>query len=485
MINRFEDKYRLRISYSWKTRSIFFQQMILCITFLLAASNTLKSQDNYDWVCITPTKDTVNFKSRRTAEQFMRDKLEDAFNLSYATAHWQLSQLDTIHHRAYYTFISGRTIYKGQIKSNDPSIIDGVTLARLLFWKPNTPYNSINIDDRVLNELRNSGLDLTYHQIFFTDSIADLRISIGKIPRNQFQGLLGTINQDNKTVLIGEIKSQWVNSFKNAEKFFFHWQRQSISTQRLQCEIEFPVLFKSPFGIQQSIELYRNQNLYFIVSAEGGLNYRTFKGGMIQAKYETKNHNALIQSQTIQHRLLGLGVVQNPIQWREYTVSLNFGFLQGFKKNIDLEVEEKSPLMKSELNLFIEKKWKRFFTSITVHQRGIFLQKSIAQIEKNRIGGTETIRGFGQESIFCKNYLGSQFETGWSFSDIGRLFFFYDQGWIENTETQKTLWQGVGFGSIFNVPDGQIEISSGWGIPDGQRFDLRNNLIHIQYQVFF
>ncbi len=485
MFIRFENKYRPRISYPRRSRSIFFQQMILCITLSLVASHSLKSQNSYVWGCISQSKDTVSFESRFDAEQFMRIKLEDAFKQSYATAHWQLSELDTIHHRAYYTFILGRTIFKGPIKGNDISIIDESTLARLLFWKKKSPYNSNNIDDRLINELRNSGIDMTYHQIFFTDSIADLRIHLEKMGRNQFQGLLGTINQDKRTVLIGEIKSQWVNSFKRAEKIFFHWQRQSISTQRLKCEFDFPVVFKSPFGLQQSIELYRNQNLYFIVGAEGALNYRTLKGGMIQAKYESKNHNALVQSQTIQHRLLGLGVVQKSTKWKDYSISLNFGFLQGFKKTIDLDGARKSPLMKSELDLFIEKNWKRFFTSIALHQRGIYLQNSIAQIEKNRIGGTETIRGFGQESIFCKNYLGSQFETGWSFSDIGRLFFFYDQGWIENTELQKTLWQGVGFGGVFNVPDGQIEISSGWGIPDEQRFDLRNNLIHIQYQVCF
>jgi hypothetical protein len=42
-------------------------------------------------------------------------------------------------------------------------------------------------------------------------------------------------------------------------------------------------------GIQQKVELYRNQNLYFIVGAEGSLNYRLMKGGMLQAKYESKN----------------------------------------------------------------------------------------------------------------------------------------------------------------------------------------------------
>ncbi len=415
----------------------------------------------------------------------MKAQLDNALKKSNATAHWQLTQLDTLHHLVNYTFYPGNTIRKGKLKGVDTSIIQEETLSQLLFWKTNTPYNSIQINNRLINELKIKGLNLTYHQIFFSDSIADLRISIEKIAKNQFQGLLGTINQDNKTILIGEVKSQWVNSFKRAEKFFFHWQRQSISTQRLEGEINFPVVFRSPFGIQQSIEMYRNQNIFFIVGAKGALNYRTTNGSIIQVKYETKNHNALIQSQIIQHRLFGLGVIQNSSEFKDFTYSLNFGFLRGFKNTIDLEGEKRNPLIKTELDLTIERKSKRFFTSLAIHQRGIYLQNDLAQIEKNRIGGVETIRGFGQESIFCSKYLGGQFESGWNYSSFGRIFLFYDQGWIQNTTNSAAYWQGVGFGGMFNVPDGQIEISSGWGIPDGQKIELRNNLIHIQYQVFF
>ena len=485
MFIRFENKYSPLISFNGINKVIFFQHRVLCLGLFLIIAKIGLAQYEYKWNCINPFGDTSSFSQRKEAEQFMQATLEQSLRTAHATAHWELAQLDSATQQLFYTFHPGKIIYKGDIKGFDELLIDEEVLQRMLFWKTKTPFNSKVMEERVISDLKNAGLDVKNHQVFFTDSIADLRIQLSKIPRNQFQGLLGTINQENKTILIGEVKSQWVNSLKRAEKLNFHWQRQSISTQRLQCQIEFPVIFRSALGIQQKVELYRNQNLYFIVGAEGSLNYRLMKGGMLQAKYESKNHNSLLQSVTIQHRLVGLGLIQNTTIWNDVTFSINFSLLQGLKKTISLEGSKKDPLIKSQMDMILEKKWRKIFGSITLHQRGIYLQGSTAQIEKYRVGGVETLRGFGQESIFCQNYFGSQIESGWLINNIGQLFLFYDQGWIENSNKKITLWQGIGLGALFNVPDGQIEISSGWGIPDGQRLELRNNLIHIQYQVFF
>ncbi len=485
MFIRFDNKYSPCPFSLSRSRLIFFQQTLWIIWILLAISTRINAQENFHWKCITATKDSLVFPDQYEAESFMRDQLDIAFRQSYATAHWKLVQLDTIQRVVIYQFNLGKEIFKGQIKGFDPSIIDVGTLSALLFWKTNTRYNATTIDEGTRNELKSRGIDLTYHQIFFTDTVADLRLNLQKIPRNQFQGLLGTLNQENRTILIGDIQSQWVNSFKRAEKFFFHWQRQSISIQKLECEVEVPVIYKTSIGLQNKIELYRNQNIYFIMGATGSLNLRASQSALLQAKYEAKNHNALIQSQTIQHRLVGIGVIQKPKTWKGLILQLDLAFLRGFKNTIDTEGEIKKPIIKSDINIMIEKNWKRFFSSITFHQRGIYLQNEIANIEKIRLGGVETVRGFGQESIFCRNYAGNQLETGWNYSPAGRFFIFYDQAWIQQDTAPLEYWQGLGMGGVFQVPDGQIEVSSGWGIPQGAKFDLRNNLIHIQYQVYF
>ena len=63
---------------------------------------------------------------------------------------------------------------------------------------------------------------------------------------------------------------------------------------------------------------------------------------------------------------IGLGVIQNSSEFKDFTYSLNFGFLRGFKNTIDLEGEKRNPLIKTELDLTIERKSKRFFTSLAM-----------------------------------------------------------------------------------------------------------------------
>ncbi|MEY2938172.1 MAG: hypothetical protein RL062_761, partial [Bacteroidota bacterium] len=60
---------------------------------------------------------------------------------------------------------------------------------------------------------------------------------------------------------------------------------------------------------------------------------------------------------------------------------------------------------------------------------------------------------------------------------------FYDGAFVQNTQAQ--YWQGVGMGTQISSEAGTIEISNGWGIGPHQKFDLRNNVIHLGYQVYF
>jgi len=484
MFIRFENKYRQVRHKVSATGPIFFQHWM--VTGILIFAHVCSwSQNKGSFFCIDDQGDTTIWADISSAEGHMKQTLDALFRFSYATAHWELIGMDSLANSPTYQLHKGLPIRQGSIKDQDAEVIHIQILSRLLGWRSGAPFNRYPINENLQRELKSRGVDVVSHQIFFSSDKADLRIQLKKSEQNQFQALLGTLNQFGKTAIIGDVNAVWLNSLKKAERISFLWQRQAVSVQRIHFQFEFPVLFKSPIGINQKFELYRNQNLYFIVGNEGGLFYRLSNGTKIMGQYQMKNHNALIQSKSIRHRLWGLGITQQNHFRNGMGLNLQFQFYQGKKEVISLDDRQKSPLIKSHLDLEFQKKWSRIFFSQDIHQRGLYSTQNTESIERNRMGGVNTIRGFGQESIFCDQYWGSQIETGWNLQKLGTLFVFYDHAWIGPSDRNWDYWQGLGLGGHFNIPNGELEISSGWGIPPGNGLDLRNNMVHIQYQVFF
>ncbi|MEY2937804.1 MAG: hypothetical protein RL062_393, partial [Bacteroidota bacterium] len=411
----FENKYRLYLKQANRLGFVFFQHVLFI--FSLSAALTSLGQPSFTYHCYASDSIPFVFKAKIDAEKFMTNQLKLELSEGHAIAKWELFNWDSLSSTACYKLIPGKIFQYGEITNWNGEWMTLATAQQLLYWNPRRTFTGIPFDARDLKNLENFGMSLSNSQIFFNDSIAHLRLDAKPISKNRFQGILGSQSNSGKTTILGEIEAQWVNHFKRAEKLYFHWQRQAAAVQKMESVVHFPVILKSAFGVHFGFDFYRNTQSFFQVSTSASLDYRWKKSNTISMWSQVKNHTQLTgENVAIQHQLLGLRLDQKIIQTDTWQLHSALSYAQGNQKTSADFNREKNKIQKSEFQLTLNKKNKSTYFNLNIHHSGIWAQK-ITTMEKIRLGGMSSIRGFAQESIFCNHYTAQQFQFGKNWSD--------------------------------------------------------------------
>ncbi len=477
----FENKYSPYPQHAQRVDRVFFQHLVLI--FFLAVRLNGFSQKAFEFQCFMNDSTPLVFSTSGEAEKFMFKQLQLTLTQGYPTAKWNLVAMDSTARIAQYRLFTGRTFRCGEITNWNNEWMTLPTVEQLLYWHPQQLFTGVPFDKADFKNLENFGISIRQFQIFFNDSTANVRIDAKPLSKNRFQGILGSQTNSGKTTILGEVEAQWVNHFKRAEKINFHWQRQAAAVQKMESTVQFPVLFKSAFGAQFGFDFYRNTQSFFQVSTSGSLDYRWRKGNTVSLWAQLKNHTQLTgENLAIQHQLLGLKIDQKLFQNDHWQIHTALTYAQGNQRTSEDYIQQKNKIQKSDFQIVLHRKNKSTYVNLKLLHAGIWA-KELSTMEKLRIGGMSTIRGFAQESIFCSHYIAQHFQFGKNWNEQWNLFGFYDCAVIQNAHSQ--YWQGVGIGTQITSEAGTIEISNGWGISPGQNFDLRNNVIHLGYQVYF
>jgi hypothetical protein len=477
----FENKYSPSRLQAKRMGYVFFQHLVFISIVLIGVKS--QAQKSFVFNCYISDSIPISFQIKSEAETFMMNQLQLKLSQGFATAKWDLVDVDSILQIARYKLLPGKAFRYGEITNWNNEWMTSPTIQQLLYWHPQQLFTGIPFENSVFKNLESYGISIHSFQVFFSDSIANVRLDAQPISKNRFQGILGSQSNSGKTTILGEVEAQWVNHFKRAEKIYFHWQRQATAVQKMESTIHFPVLFRSAFGAQIGFDFYRNTQSFFQVSSSASLDYRWKIANTVSIWGQLKNHTQLSgENVAIQHQLVGVKLDQKLLQNDHWEIYTTVSYAQGKQKTTADYSLQKNNIQKSEIQLTLNKKNKTTYLHLQFHHAGIWAKK-ISAMEKIRLGGMSTMRGFAQESIYCDHYIAQQLQFGKNWSDHWNVFGFYDSGLIQNL--QSKYWQGFGIGTQISSEAGTIEISNGWGIAAGQKFDLRNNVIHLGYQVYF
>ncbi|MGQ9846657.1 MAG: BamA/TamA family outer membrane protein [Bacteroidales bacterium] len=393
----------------------------------------------------------------------------------------------------YFTFDSLDIIGNNIVSKNFLAVYTGII--------PGSKYEEKKIKrfERLINELV-FVREKKKSDLYFIDSKAKLRIYLDKQSANNFSGLIGISNgEKNQLMFNGDLAVSLNNIFKHAEIFNIAWKRNNDQSQRLDLSFAYPYLFNTPVGLMTKFNLHKQDSSYLNSQLRGGLMFYTQGFNGMSVYYEQRQTSVLKYNvsnlASINNNLIGLNFIYN---------RLNQLVLpdKGYFFTIDMAYGRRSLLKTSQIPDSVfqllsqnHEQWRGTSSIITfiplmrpffikLKCEGATLSSSNFKNELFRLGGSQSIRGFDEESLYASSYLLISGEWRMSLDNATQLFAFYDKLIYRSFIYSDNPW-GMGLGAEINTSAGLFFISYALGSQFNQSLSLRNSKIHFGYKNRF
>ena len=399
---------------------------------------------------------------------------------------------------------SGKFYRFSDIIVKGDSSISKSTVQNLIGIKINDIYSEEKLSsiDRILQQTNFINV-LKKSELLFTENGVELYVYLENQKMSSMNGAVGLQPnpQTQRIGLTGDVQIKLLNVFKKAELIDVNWRSIEPQTQALQAKLNYPFLFKSPFGIDLKFNLYKRDSTFLDLKSFIGIQY-SFKNNMqLKGFYQINSSEILSKTPNSSSLFSYLA----PIKLNSYGISLQYrriNYLPNPSKGFSLYIEtsignrtvkkENTALEKS----YVYKSIFQYVSYIPITKRNIikvgvnfesYTSSTIFQNERYRFGGLNSLRGFNEEELFASTKLITSLEYRFLLDKNSNAFIFYDQGIYEdNTLTYKIDNPfGVGAGISFGSRIGIFSISYALGKQENNPLEFRNGKIHFGYITYF
>jgi outer membrane protein assembly factor BamA len=329
----------------------------------------------------------------------------------------------------------------------------------------------------------------------------------------------------NKVLVTGEATVNLKNALGSGETIGLNWQQLQRGSPKLNLVFQQPYLFNSPFGVNASFDLYKQDSSFINVNMMLGAQYAlsanqtgsVFIRDMISSlldvdTVQVMSTRKLPATADIRAVSVGLSYEFNNTDYRfnpRRGNELQFTGAVGTKK-----IKENPQIVKlkdpfdtafSYASLYDTVKLSSyqfqlrtsaahyFFLSHAstlklAFNGGVYSSPSTYRNELFRIGGYKLLRGFDEESILASQFVVGTLEYRYLIGLNSYLFSFVDGGWAKNDVSGFTLnstFLGFGLGLAFETKAGIFNISYALGKREDTKFNFRDAKIHLGYVSFF
>ncbi len=399
---------------------------------------------------------------------------------------------------------SGKFYRFSDIIVKGDSSISKSTVQNLIGIKINDFYSEEKLSsiDRILQQTNFINV-LKKSELLFTENGVELYVYLENQKMSSMNGAVGLQPnpQSQKIGLTGDVQIKLQNVFKKAELIDLNWRSIEPQTQALQAKLNYPFLFKSPFGIDLKFNLYKRDSTFLDLKSFIGIQYSFKNNVQLKGFYQVNSSEILSKTPNPSSLFSYLA----PIKLNSYGLSLQYkriNFLPNPSKGFSLFIETSigNRTIKKD-NTILEKSYVyksifQYVSYIPITKRNIikvgvnfesYTSSTLFQNERYRFGGLNSLRGFNEEELFASTKLITSLEYRFLLDKNSNAFIFYDQGIYEdNTLTYKIDNPfGVGAGISFGSRIGIFSISYALGKQENNPFEFRNGKIHFGYITYF
>jgi outer membrane protein assembly factor BamA len=399
---------------------------------------------------------------------------------------------------------SGKFYRFSDIIVKGDSSISKSTIQNLLGIKINDIYSEEKLSsiDRILQQTNFINV-LKKSELLFTENGVELYVYLENQKMSSMNGAVGLQPnpQTQRIGLTGDVQIKLLNVFKKAELIDVNWRSIEPQTQALHAKLNYPFLFKSPFGIDLKFNLYKRDSTFLDLKSFIGIQYSFKNNVQLKGFYQVNSSEILSKTSNPSSLFSYLA----PIKLNSYGLSLQYkriNYLPNPSKGFSLYIEtsignrtikkENTALEKS----YVYKSIFQYVSYIPITKRNIikvgvnfesYTSSTIFQNERYRFGGLNSLRGFNEEELFASTKLISSLEYRFLLDKNSNAFIFYDQGIYEDNSLSFKIDNpfGVGAGISFGSRIGIFSISYALGKQFNNPIEFRNGKIHFGYITYF
>jgi len=384
------------------------------------------------------------------------------------------------------------------------SSISKSTVQNLIGIKINDIYSEEKLSsiDRILQQTNFINV-LKKSELLFTENGVELYVYLENQKMSSMNGAVGLQPnpQSQRIGLTGDVQIKLQNVFKKAELIDLNWRSIEPQTQALQAKLNYPFLFKSPFGIDFKFNLYKRDSTFLDLKSFIGIQYSFKNNIQLKGFYQFNTSEILSKAPNPSSLFSYLA----PIKLNSYGFSLQYkriNYLPNPSKGFSLYIETSigNRTIKKENTAFeksyVYKSIFQYVSYIPITKRNIikvavnfesYTSSTIFQNERYRFGGLNSLRGFNEEELFASTKLISSLEYRFLLDKNSNVFVFCDQGIYEDNSLKykNDMPFGIGAGISFGSRLGIFSISYAVGKQFNNPIEFRNGKIHFGYITYF
>ena len=391
-----------------------------------------------------------------------------------------------------------------EIHIKGDSSISKIFLSNIIRIKPGDKFSQLELNQiskriKQINFLK----EIKNHEILFTKDGAELFLYIKSNPISSVNGVIGLQPnpKTNKVDLTGDISLKLLNVLKRGELLEFNWKSMQAQTQSLKGKINYPFIFKTPFGIDAQFNLYKRDTTYIEIKSTLGIQYFLKGGNYLKVFYQNYSSNILsggnnnpkyVNLGSVKSNNYGLAILRKQV---DYIPNPSTGFILNTEVAFGSRKSQISDTSKINIsNTYRCELSLEFFVPIAkrhilrlANQTDIYYAPKIFQNEVTRFGGLTTQRGFNEEELFSTAKSLMSIEYRFLVDENSRAFLFYDQSWYENNAATyyKDHPFGFGAGFSFGTNIGIFSISYAQGKQFNNPILIKNGKVHFGYVAYF
>ena len=364
-------------------------------------------------------------------------------------------------------------------------------------------------------------------KVEFYKGKAVVHVYLNRKSANFFNGVIGVLpnspqleqlNTGSNLLLTGDVNLVLINQLKNGEKIEFKWKRLKPESQQLNAGVSFPYLFKTPFGVDDKLDLLKQDSSFINFSNQLGMIYSLSSEKQIKVFWEHKSTNVLAAEE---HAEQLLGNKSNSYGIELFLEQLDYKFnprkgvkirgvaqggvrtISGIELDGDIIVALPSTddqivataLLPKSSNVYKFKLDVELYvplfkvTTIKLASKNSYIKNPyLFNNDLDRIGGFNILRGFDEQSIFTS--LSSVFTLEYRLLLEQNSFVgvFFDQAYVqEYTYLERSEDFPFGFGASisFQTKPGIFSITYAVGRQRGNPVSFTSAKIHFGFVSLF
>ena len=327
-------------------------------------------------------------------------------------------------------------------------------------------------------------------EILFTNDSTFLYVYLEKVRRNSFDGFLSFDSDENtgKINIQGFAKIKLINTFNFGEKINFDFQSQKNQERSLNSEVILPYLLGSPFDIKYKLNLIQKDSAFNTNenSIDIDFNMNRVKFGIGLQKNRSNSESQIQFVENFKSKLLNMSAEYLIIDPNDKLNFEKFKFLISYGSGKKIQLNNATGLSKYKFELRKKFNFSPKFKLQSSFIREKINSKNLVNNELLRFGGSNSMRGFDDNSIFADGYSLINTSLKYYLNDNIYIYSIFDLANYTNSilNLDEDIYSGgVGFSTV--TENGIISLSYSKGNSWGKSFNLKNAKINVIFTTFF